>query len=617
MIRVHMIRRNTTRQTMVGWLRLARAFRAEMAREQRLMWISAGTVLGGVLFRILEPWPLKFIYNAVFLKHQYGLWLTLLRGLGTEAQVAIFAVSMIAITGLAATFEYLSTVAMGVAASRILADIRGKLFRHLANLSISFHGRNRTGDLVTHVTYDVDRMREVIVSSLLPFLTNVLTLIAMVGVMFWMNWTLGCIVAVAFPAFFFVVNRLTARIKEIARVQRVREGAVASTTAETIGSIRIVQALSLQTKFMDIFSIANRKSLQAGNQVQQLSAGLERSVDLLATSTAAVVLWFGVHNVLEGRLTPGDLIVFANYLRIGFKPIRQLAKYLGQIARALASGDRILELLATPLEIQDGVDSLPAPPFAGHIRFENVSFEYEPRRVALRNVSFEVKPGQKAVLVGPSGSGKSTIASLLLRLHDPQEGRILIDGRDIRAYTIESLRSQISIVMQDSPLFALSVRDNIAFGATSGSSQEITEAARIANAHDFIMHLPQQYDTVLGERGATLSGGQRQRVAIARAAIRQAPIIILDEPTTGLDRKNEREVSAALDRLSDKSTTLLITHDLQTAQNADLVVFLSEGRIVERGTHQSLMALDREYAATVHRQKLCNLHGEVACACNA
>ena len=602
---------------MVGWLRLARAFRAEMAREQRLMWISAGTVLGGVLFRILEPWPLKFIYNAVFLKHQYGLWLTLLRGLGTEAQVAIFAVSMIAITGLAATFEYLSTVAMGVAASRILADIRGKLFRHLANLSISFHGRNRTGDLVTHVTYDVDRMREVIVSSLLPFLTNVLTLIAMVGVMFWMNWTLGCIVAVAFPVFFFVVNRLTARIKEIARVQRVREGAVASTTAETIGSIRIVQALSLQTKFMDIFSIANRKSLQAGNQVQQLSAGLERSVDLLATSTAAVVLWFGVHNVLEGRLTPGDLIVFANYLRIGFKPIRQLAKYLGQIARALASGDRILELLATPLEIQDGVDSLPAPPFAGHIRFENVSFEYEPRRVALRNVSFEVKPGQKAVLVGPSGSGKSTIASLLLRLHDPQEGRILIDGRDIRAYTIESLRSQISIVMQDSPLFALSVRDNIAFGATSGSSQEITEAARIANAHDFIMHLPQQYDTVLGERGATLSGGQRQRVAIARAAIRQAPIIILDEPTTGLDRKNEREVSAALDRLSDKSTTLLITHDLQTAQNADLVVFLSEGRIVERGTHQSLMALDREYAATVHRQKLCNLHGEVACACNA
>jgi ATP-binding cassette, subfamily B, bacterial len=602
---------------MVGWLRLARAFRAEIAREQRLMWISAGTVLAGVFFRILEPWPLKFIYNAVFLNRKYGLSLNLLRSLAPGTQVAIFAVSMIVFTGLAATFEYLSTVAMGVAASRILADIRGKLFQHLANLSVSFHGRNRTGDLVTHVTYDVDRMREVIISALLPLLTNLLTLTAMVGVMFWMNWLLGCIVAVAFPVFFFVVSRLTARIKEIARVQRVREGAVASTTAETIGSIRIVQALSLQTKFMEIFSAANRKSLQTGNQVQQLSAGLERTTDLLATSTAAVVLWFGARHVLEGRLTPGDLIVFVTYLRVGFKPIRQLAKYLGQIARALASGERILELLATPLEIQDSVDSAPAPRFAGHIRFDNVSFEYEPQRVALRNVSFEVKPGQKALLVGPSGSGKSTIASLLLRLYDPHEGRILIDGRDIRSYTLESLRSQMSIVMQDSPLFALSVRDNIAFGTTGGSFQEITEAARIANAHDFIMQMPKQYDTVLGERGATLSGGQRQRVAIARAAIRQAPIIILDEPTTGLDRKNEREVSAAFDRLSDKSTTLLITHDLQPAQHADLVLVLSEGRIVERGTHHSLMALDREYAGMVHRQKLCNLHGEVACACNA
>jgi ATP-binding cassette subfamily B protein len=612
-----MIRRNTTRHTMVGWLRLARAFRSEIKREQRLMWISAGTVLLGALFRILEPWPLKFIYNAVFLNHKHGPSLNFLRGLSPGTQVAIFAVSMIVLTGLAATFEYLSTVAMGVAASRILADIRGKLFQHLANLSVSFHGRNRTGDLVTHVTYDVDRMREVIISALLPLLTNVLTLTAMVGVMFWMNGLLGCIVAVAFPVFFFVVSRLTARIKEIARVQRVREGAVASTTAETIGSIRIVQALSLQSKFMDIFSAANRKSLQTGNQVQQLSAGLERTTDLLATSTAAVVLWFGARNVLEGQLTPGDLIVFVTYLRVGFKPIRQLAKYLGQIARALASGDRILELLAIPLEIQDSVDSVPAPRFAGHIRFENVSFEYEPQRVALRNVSFEVKPGQKALLVGPSGSGKSTIASLLLRLYDPHEGRILIDGRDIRSYTLESLRSQISIVMQDSPLFALSVRDNIAFGATGGSFQEITEAARIANAHGFIMQMPKQYDTILGERGATLSGGQRQRIAIARAAIRQAPIVVLDEPTTGLDRKNEREVSAAFDRLSEKSTTLLITHDLHSAQHADLIFFLSEGRIVELGTHQSLMALDREYAAMVHRQKLCNLHGEVACACNA
>jgi ATP-binding cassette subfamily B protein len=596
---------------------LIRAFHPEIARARQLIWISAAAVLGGVVLRLLEPWPLKFIYNALFLGHKHGLSLALLQSLSPELQVAIFTASMVVITGLAATFEYVSTVTMGVAASRILADIRGNLFRHLADLSVSFHGRNRTGDLITHVTYDVDRMREVTVSSLLPFLVNVLTLTAMLGVMLWMNWKLGCIVAVVFPVFFLAVDRLMGRIKDVAREQRRREGSVATATAETIGSIRIVQALSLQSRFMDIFSVANRRSFQAGNKAQQLSAGLERVIDLLATSTTAVVLWFGVRNVFDGQLTPGDLIVFTNYLRTGFKPIRQLAKYLGQIARALASGDRILGLLGTPLEIKDEADAMVAPPFKGHIRFENVSFEYEPHRGALRNVSFEVKPGQKAVLTGPSGSGKSTIASLLLRLHDPCEGRILIDGRDIRTYTLESLRSQISIVMQDSPLFALSVRDNIALGKTHSSPQEVIQAARIANAHDFIVQMPKHYDTVLGERGATLSGGQRQRIAIARAAIRKAPVIILDEPTTGLDRKNEREVSAALDSLSRGSTTVLITHDLQAAQEADSIFFLMDGRIVESGTHQSLMTLDHEYAAMVRRRKFGTLGGEVACASNA
>ena len=605
------------RRTVGGWITLIRAFHPEIARERQLIWISTAAVLGGVVLRLLEPWPLKFIYNAVFLGHKHGLSLALLQSLSPELQVAIFTVSMVVITGLAATFEYISTVTMGVAASRILADIRGNLFRHLADLSVSFHGRNRTGDLITHVTYDVDRMREVTVSSLLPFLVNVLTLTAMLGVMLWMNWKLGCIVAVVFPVFFLAVDRLMGRIKEVAREQRRREGSVATATAETIGSIRIVQALSLQSRFMDIFSVANRRSFQAGNKAQQLSAGLERVIDLLATSTTAVVLWFGVRNVFDGQLTPGDLIVFTNYLRTGFKPIRQLAKYLGQIARALASGDRILGLLATPLEIKDEAGAMVAPPFVGHIRFENVSFEYEPQREALRNVSFEVKPGQKAVLTGPSGSGKSTIASLLLRLHDPCEGRILIDGRDIRSYTLESLRSQISIVMQDSPLFALSVRDNIALGKTHSSPQEVIQAARIANAHDFIVQMPKHYDTVLGERGATLSGGQRQRIAIARAAIRKAPVIILDEPTTGLDRKNEREVSAALDSLSRGSTTVLITHDLQATQEADSIFFLMDGRIVESGTHESLMTLDREYAAMVRRRKFGTLGGEVACASNA
>ena len=607
----------TARHAITVSLRFFRAFRSELSRERRLIAASGGTVLGAVVFRILEPWPLKFIYNSIFPAKHHGLPLAIFRGLGPQSMVVVLAASMIALTGLAATFEYLSTVSMGAAASRILARIRAKVFLHLTNLSISFHGRHKTGDLITHVTYDIDRMRDVTVNAVLPFFTNIIILTAMVGAMFWMNWRLGGVVVIAFPVFFLVVYRLTSRIKERAQVQRHQEAAVAAIAAETVGSIRTVQALSLQEKFLLVFSGANEGSLDAGNRVLQLAAGLERTVDLLATATMAVVLWLGVRTVLDGRLTAGDLVVFANYLRTSFKPIRQLAKYLGQMAGALASGEHVLDLLDTSRDIQDAPHAVAAHAFTGHVRFEHVSFYYDPEHPALSNISFEIKPGHKVALVGPSGSGKSTIASLLLRLHDPHAGRILIDGHDIRHYTIESLRSQITTVMQDSPLFALSVRDNIACGAAGASGEDVFLAARIANAHVFIQRMPQGYDTVVGERGSTLTGGQRQRIAIARAAIRKAPIIILDEPATGLDRKNERAVTAALDQLSCGRTTLLITHDLHAAQEADLILFLSEGQIAERGTHASLMAMGGRYAAMFLRQAVNSSYQEDVCVLNA
>jgi ATP-binding cassette subfamily B protein len=295
-------------------------------------------------------------------------------------------------------------------------------------------------------------------------------------------------------------------------------------------------------------------------------------------------------------VTPGDLLVFITYLKVAFKPMRQLAKYTGQIAKATASGERVIDILNTVPEVRNLRGAMDALPFQGDIQFDRVSFGYGNESGILNTISFAIKPGQRIALVGPSGGGKSTLVSLLMRFYDPTAGSIRIDGNDIRAYTLDSLRNQISIVLQESVLFATSVRDNIAYGLTGATDEAIERAARLANAHDFILALPQGYDTVLGERGATLSGGQRQRIAIARAAIRSAPIIILDEPTTGLDNESDRLVSDALDRLTQNKTTLLISHNLRSAETADEIFYLEQGSILERGSHSELMQLNQNYA---------------------
>jgi ATP-binding cassette subfamily B protein len=599
-----MAKEKSTKKVLRGVLALLRSFRPQIVREKKLLLFALVAVVFSLAFQVLEPWPLKYIYDSIFRAGGHGrvAHLPLAGTLSPPAVILWAASSMVAIVALGAVADYFSTVFLARAASRVLTRIRSRLFAHVANLSIAFHNRTRTGDITTRVTNDIDRMREIAVTALLPFVTYTLVLVAMLGVMFWMNWELALVSLVAFPLFFVAMLQLTGRIRKASRLQRSREGAVAATTAEAMSSIRIVQALSLQARFLEVFSVDNKQSLRAGVKTQRLTAGLERTAEVLVATTTAVVLWSGAQQVLAGKLSPGDLIVFSVYMRTAFKPLRQLAKYLGQMAKALASGDRVLELLNTVPEIQDGPNAFPAAPSPGHIRFENVSFEYEAGNPVLRDVSFEIEPGQRVAVVGPSGSGKSTLASLLLRFHDPTEGRILIDGHDLREYKLDSLRAQISIVMQDSSLFGVSVRDNIAFGAADAGMEAIVEAARLANAHEFIEQMPNQYDTVLGERGATISGGQRQRIAIARAALRRSPIVILDEPTTGLDGKNEREVTAALDRLTRSRTSLLITHNLEAVGDADLVLYLADGRIVERGHHAELLANKGTYAAMYLRQ---------------
>ena len=415
---------------------------------------------------------------------------------------------------------------------------------------------------------------------------------------------LALIAIAIFPLFLITTAVMSKKIHKVAKRQRKREGVMAASAAEAIGAIQVVKALSLQSRLEKTFSKQNNKSLEESAETQKLKAGQERTVEVLVAIATSIVLWRGVQLVIVGTLTPGDLLVFITYLKIAFKPMRQLAKYTGQISKAIASGERIVDLLEIVPEVRDMRGAYSAPAFRGMVEFHNVSFAYEVNREnIIDGISFKAFPGQKVALVGASGGGKSTLVSLLLRLYDPKEGRVLIDGQDIREYTLESLREQVSIVLQDSILFATSIRENIAYGCVDATDREVQIAARLANAHDFIMKLPDGYDTVVGERGATLSGGQRQRIAIARAAIRNAPIVILDEPTVGLDNHSERIVTEALDRLTQSSTTFLITHDLKTAQNSDRIFYLEGGKILETGTHQELMRKGQHYATLYRLQE--------------
>ncbi|MBW4464012.1 MAG: ABC transporter ATP-binding protein/permease [Pegethrix bostrychoides GSE-TBD4-15B] len=591
----------SVKETLPGMGRILKRFAPQIQKQRSLLIVSFLALLAETLLRLLEPWPLKIIFDYILLPgvNQTAITLPLLGTVSPILLLTLLTISSIGLAVLRGAAAYSSTAGMAVAASHVMTEIRGDLYGHLQRLSMSFHNQAKTGDLIARVTQDITRLREVTVMALLPLLASSLTLVGMVGVMFWLHWEMAVIAIAIFPLFVISTTRTSRQIREVVRRQRKREGAMAATAAEAMGAIKVVQALSLQNLLEDTFSRQNRKSLQDDASAQKLSAGMERTMEVLVTVAVALVLWKGVQLVLQGTITPGDLLIFITYLKTAFKPIRQLAKYTGQIAKATASGERVIDVLDTIPDIQDTRGALEASPFAGAVQFERVSFAYDTEIEAggrLHNISFTVSPGQRVALVGPSGSGKSTLISLLLRFYDPIEGRILIDGHDIREYKVDSLRRQISVVLQESILFAATVRENIAYGRLGATQAEIEAAAQLANAHEFILKLPQGYDTVLGERGATLSGGQRQRIAIARAAIRHSPIVILDEPTTGLDNHSEQTVNEALERLTQGCTTFTVSHNLRITEQADWILYVEDGEILEQGTHPDLMRLKGRYA---------------------
>lgn len=544
--------------------------------------LAALFTVGTMAMELLRPWPLKLIFDGILMPANGAPILAErlpLIGGNVDLLLAAIAVLVFGIAVFSGLFRYGQAYLTSSVGQKVTAAIRNQLYSHVQRLSHSFHDTKSSGDLLTRLTGDINLLRDLMVNMVIYFSEGALVIIGMIGIMLWLDWQLTLVALAVVPVLMLTVGRFSRELKAATRKQRRREGQIADILAEKLSAVRIVQAFAREEHEERRFFQQSGGTAKAGIAATRLEYRLNlRAQAIIGVGTAAV-LWFGVHRVQSGALTPGDLLVFAGYMTMLYKPIRKLASLTGRIAKASVCGERVVDTLEIEPDIKDAPDAIPAPAFRGEIVFEEVTFRYRAGEPVLRTLSFRIAPAQKVALLGASGSGKSTIASLLFRFYDPTSGSVYIDGEDIRHYTITSLRRQIAVVLQESILFNATIGDNIAYGKLDASPAEIAAAAKAANIHDFIESLPDGYGTIVGERGAMLSGGQRQRIAIARAMIQDAPIIVLDEPMAGLDRHSEAKVRQAMNRLVANKTCLLITHDLGATREADCILMIKDGRI--------------------------------------
>ncbi|HHU38536.1 MAG TPA: ABC transporter ATP-binding protein [Propionibacterium sp.] len=570
--------------------------RPELAQHRRLMGGGVAALLLEVVFRVLEPWPLKIVVDAVSTSLGADL-----RGGPAPASLTLLLVcgaALIATTAMRALMNYLATVAFALVGSRASISLRARVFNHVQGLSQSFHSTNRSADTVQRIVTDVGRLQEVAVTAGLPLAANMLTLAVMFVVMVVIDPLLSLAVVAAALLFLVGSGRSTKKITEASRKTRKGEAQLANTAQESLSSIKVVQAYGLEDHIAQRFTSANRTSLKEGVRSRRLAAGLERRTDVIVGLATAVVLVGGGLRVLEGAMTPGDLVLFTTYLKTTMKPLRDMAKYTGRIAKAAASGERVADLLDQRADVRTPRRPHQPGHVAGWVEFDKVTAHYGDQRV-LDRVSLTIRPGERVAVVGPSGSGKSTLVSLLVRSLDPTAGQVRLDGHPLPELDLGRLRSEVSLLLQEAVLFAGSIRENIRYGRLEATDAEVEAAARAAQAHDFITALPEGYDTVVGERGGTLSGGQRQRVAIARALLRDSPVVVLDEATTGLDPAAAAEVLRAIETLCEGRTTLAVTHDAQVALAANRIVWIEDGRVLFADTPARLLARNEVFRAWV------------------
>jgi len=491
-------------------------------------------------------------------------------------------------------FNYGQAYLMNFVGLRIIADIREKLYNHLQTLSFSYFTKTPTGILISRILNDVNLIQGAVSTTISGLFKDIITIMFLIGVAFYQSWKLAIIAFIIFPLGVIPIKELGKRMRKFARKGQQRYGLLTTFLHETITGNRIVKAFTMEEYEKRRFAEENErlfKTFLKRIRVRALTAPIMESLGGVA---AAVIIWVGGYMVTRGELTLGGFVSFIVAIFMLYPNIRELSKVNLEIQEGLAGAGRIFELLDTAAEITDKEGAVRLPPISQEIDFQKVTFKYE-EEVVLKDISLHVKVGEIIALVGMSGAGKTSLVNLLPRFYDVEKGQIRIDGYDIREVTLKSLREQIGLVTQQTILFNDTVRNNISYGNLKSTEQEILEAAKAANAHDFIQRLPQGYGTIIGEQGVKLSGGERQRLSIARALLKNAPILILDEATSSLDSDSETEVQRALEELMKGRTVFVIAHRLSTIRNAHRIVVFSEGQIVEEGTHEELISLQGEY----------------------
>ncbi len=576
------------------------SFKQLLKPHWKALSLGFAAVTGVAVADLLQPWPLKVVLDNVlrnkpgqgWLNHALAHWvgddkLALLRfAAGAVLVIAIF-------DALCSYGEKYVTTSVG---QWVMHDLRRTVYSHIQRLSLAYHDQKRTGDLISRVTTDIDAVQTLITSGLLSVIVNAITLVGMVCVMFYLNWRFTLVALSVAPVLAVLVYSFTRRIKKASRELRKKEGEIVSTIQEVITSIRVVRAFAREDYEQRRLEAESLEGVDMALKARSLKAKLSPLVQVTVAVGTCLVLWFGGRMVLAGTLSPGSLVIFILYLGKMYKPMQELSKMTDAYSKATVGYERIRELLDTTGEVLDKRGAKNAPPLKGDLEFRNVSFHYNPDQPILKNVSFHIRPGQVAAFVGPTGAGKSTIATLIPRFYDPVSGDVFLDGMNIRDLRQKTLRQQISFVLQETVLFHIPIWQNIAYGKPEATREQILQAAELANAHEFIEKMPEGYDTMVGERGVTLSGGQRQRIAIARAVIRNSPILIMDEPSSGLDAASEKLVFDALEKLMQGKTAIIIAHRLATIRHAAVIFVLKDGEIVEQGTHDELCELHGEYS---------------------